>query len=109
MVLKEKIDYLPLLGRASLPKLGMLKIEETGSFREPNKMVQNTHPELEKPLTATRIFFKGSARQRETARKYRYTYQSKKMLYQSHRNLGVNPSKRELRNLLATTSLGTRR
>ena len=53
MVLKTKINSLPLLGRPSLDELGMLKIDETGGLKEPNKAVkkiENENPELEKIL-----------------------------------------------------------
>lgn len=50
VVIKGKIDSLPLLRRPSLDVLGMLKIDETGRLKEPNKAVknvQNKNPELE--------------------------------------------------------------
>ena len=37
VVVQGKIDSLPLLGRPSLDELGMLKIDETGGLKEPNK------------------------------------------------------------------------
>ena len=53
VVVKGKIDSLPLLGRPSLDELGMLKIDETGGLKDRNKAVKkikNEHPELEKIL-----------------------------------------------------------
>lgn len=37
VVVKGKIDSLPLLGRPSLDELGMLKIDETGRLKSPTK------------------------------------------------------------------------
>lgn len=39
VVVKGKIDCLPLHGRPSLGELCMLKIDETGGLKEPNKTV----------------------------------------------------------------------
>lgn len=53
MFVKGKIDSLPLLGRPSLDELGMLRIDETGGLKEPNKAVkkiENENPELEEIL-----------------------------------------------------------
>ena len=62
MVVKGEIDSLPLLGRPSLDELGMLKIDETGRLKEPNKAVkkiENEHPELEKILHRYKNLFQG--------------------------------------------------
>ena len=48
----ERLTLL-LLRRSSLDKVGMLKIDETGGLKEPNKdvkKIENEHPELEKIL-----------------------------------------------------------
>ena len=45
VVVKGKLDSLPLLGRPSLDELGMLKIDETGGLKEPNKAVKKTETE----------------------------------------------------------------
>ena len=62
VVVKGKIDSLPLLGRPSLDELGMLKIDETGGLKEPNKAVkkiENKNPELEKILDRYKNLFHG--------------------------------------------------
>jgi len=62
VVVKGKIDSLPLLGRPSLDELGMLNIDETGGLKEPNKAVkkiENGHPELEKILHRYKNLFQG--------------------------------------------------
>ena len=62
VVVKGEIDSLPLLGRPSLHELGMLKIDETGGLKEPNKAVkkiENEHPELEKILHRYKNLFQG--------------------------------------------------
>jgi len=46
VVVKGKIDSLPLLGRSSLDKLAMLKINETGRLKEPKLKIENENPEL---------------------------------------------------------------
>ena len=61
-VVKGKIDSLPLLGRPSLDELGMLKIDETGGLKEPNKAVkkiENENPELEKILNRYKNIIEG--------------------------------------------------
>jgi len=62
LVVKGKIDSLPLLGRPSLDELGMLKIDETGGLKETNKAVkkiENEHPELETILHRYQNLFQG--------------------------------------------------
>ena len=62
VVVKGKIDSLPLLGRPSLDELGMLKIDETGRLKEPDKAVKkikNENPELEKILDRYKNLFHG--------------------------------------------------
>ena len=62
VVVQGKIDSLPLLGRPSLDELGMLKIDETGRLKEPNKAVkkiENENPELEKILNRYKNLFEG--------------------------------------------------
>ena len=62
VVVKGKLDSLPLLGRPSLDELGMLKIDETGGLKEPNKAVKKTetaNPELEKILDRYKNLFHG--------------------------------------------------
>ena len=62
VVVKGKIDSLPLLGRPSLDKLGMLKIDETGGLKEPNKAVkkiENDNAELQKILDRHKNLFEG--------------------------------------------------
>ena len=51
-----------ILGRRSLDKLGMLKIDETGGLKRPNKAVKkikNENPELEKILDWCKNLFQG--------------------------------------------------
>ena len=62
VVVKGKINSLPLLGRPHLDELGMLKIDETGGLKEPNKAVkkiENENPELEKILDRYKNLFQG--------------------------------------------------
>ena len=62
VVVQGKIDSLPLIGRPSLDELGMLKIDETGGLKEPNKEVEkieNQHPELEQTLPHYQNLFQG--------------------------------------------------
>ena len=62
MVIKGKIDSLPLLGRPSLDELGMLKIDATGGLKEPNKAVkkvENENSKLEKILHHHKNLFQG--------------------------------------------------
>ena len=59
VVVKGKIDSLPLLGRPSLDKLAMLKINETGRLKEPKLKIENENPELEKIQDQYKNLFQG--------------------------------------------------
>ena len=62
VVVKGKIDSLRLLIRPSLDELSMLKIDETGGLKEPNKAVkkiENENPQLEKILDRYKNLFHG--------------------------------------------------
>ena len=62
VVIQGKIDSLPLLGRPSLDELGMLKIDETGGLKEPNKAVkkiENEHLDVKKILRRYPNLFQG--------------------------------------------------
>ena len=62
VVVKGKINSLPLLGRPSLDEVGMLKIDATGGLKEPNKTVkkiENETRQLEKILDRYKNLFQG--------------------------------------------------
>ncbi len=68
VIVEGKINSLPLIGRATLEELGMVKIDESGRLKEPNKPIQNirklqqTTPSVEEILEPYQDLFHGIGR-----------------------------------------------
>ena len=83
IIVQGKINSLPLLGRTILEELGIVKIDESGRFKEPNKpgITHNIRKIEEKQITINELLepikttFMELAKQPETEKKYNYIYQ----------------------------------
>ena len=70
VIVQGRINSLPLLGRTTLEELGMVKIDETGRFKEPNKPIsicnvrklQETQPGIDELLRPYQDLFHGIGR-----------------------------------------------
>ena len=70
VIVQGKINSLPLLGLTTLEELGMVKIDETGRFKEPNKpnttcnvpKLQETQSGIDKLLRPYQDLFHGIGR-----------------------------------------------
>ncbi|CAB4027637.1 Hypothetical predicted protein [Paramuricea clavata] len=94
VIIKEKINPLPLLGRATLEELGMVKIDEIGRLKEPNKpystrnirKLQETQSSVDELLNHIKIYFMELAERPAMERRFSYIYQWMKTLNQLHEN-----------------------